>query len=249
MTHDLPRSTARTTGLLYLSMALVAVPGFLVIRPLLYDPDSASATLANLVENEGLARLGVGLELALVVAQTLTALWFARLFVRVDAAHAAAVGVFGVINAVCILASAATLAAALDIALGNGLAAGYSGAAAQLMYVLGGHLWGVGGVFFGLWLIPMGLLVLRAGMTRVLGWLLVAGGAGYLVSTATTYLAPGLASAGEILTYVASVGEFWMIGLLCWYGFRRSGAPSAVPPGGVSGPTADGSELESAPAR
>ncbi len=51
------------------------------------------------------------------------------------------------------------------------------------MYQLGGTLWGVGGIFFGLWLIPLGQLVIQSRwMPRPLGWILIGGGLGYVVS-------------------------------------------------------------------
>jgi hypothetical protein len=196
-------------------MALAAIPGFLVIRPMLFDPASAEGTLARLVEDEGLARAGIALELVLVLAQTLTSLWFYRLFRRVDAFAAGAVAVFGLVNAVAVLASAAGLATALDAAL-DGDAAG-----AQLTYGLSGHLWGVAALFFGLWLIPMGVLALRSGMPRALGWVLVGGGAGYVVGTFVTYLAPGASAVADGLSYLATVGELWIIGVLVRHGFRR----------------------------
>ncbi len=219
--------TARTTGLLYLAMAVAAVPGFLVIRPLLFDPESPGGTLAHLVENEQLARVGIGLELALVVLQTLTALWFFRLFRRVDAFAAGCVAIFGVVNAAAVLGSAAGLATALDTALAG------DAAGSQLMYLLSGNLWGVGALFFGLWLVPMGLLARRSGMPQVLSWVLVAGGLGYVVSAFLAYLAPGASALGDALAYLATGGELWIIGVLLWRGFRRVGTPrpDAATPG------------------
>lgn len=216
------RRTARTTGLLYLAMALAGMPAFLVIRPMLYDPDSPAATLANLVGNETLARTGIALELALVIFQALTALWFFRLFRRVDAVTAGTLAVFGMTNAIAILGSAAALGTALDAAL-TGDEAGV-----QLMYLLSGNLWGVGAVFFGLWLIPMGQLALRAGMPRLLGWLLIAGGVGYVASALLGYLAPQTGAVDAILVAPATIAEFWTIGLLLWIGLRRERSPEVV---------------------
>ncbi|PUB22850.1 uncharacterized protein DUF4386 [Promicromonospora sp. AC04] len=210
--------TARTTGLLYLAVAVVAIPGFLIIRPMLFDPDSAASTLAHLIENETLARLGIGLELLLVAAQALVALWFYRLFRRVDTFAAISLAAFGLINAVAVLASAACLGAALDTALAPASADAADGA--QLLYVLGGSFWDVGSLFFGLWLIPMGVLALRSGMPRALGWILVAGGVGYIVSGFVTYLVPAAAPVTDLLPFLATVGEVWMIGWLLWYSFR-----------------------------
>ncbi|MCF4119707.1 DUF4386 domain-containing protein [Antribacter sp. KLBMP9083] len=227
--NSLHPRTARTTGLLYLAMALVAIPGFLVIRPMLFDPDSPASTLAHIVENEALARLGIGLELTLVVVQALVALWFYRLFRGVDAFAAGSLAAFGLVNAVAILASAACLGAALDTALappftGDAAGGGAGGAAGsvQLLWVLSGSFWDVATLFFGLWLIPMGVLALRSGMPRALGWILVAGGVGYIVSGFVTYLAPAAAPAAELLPYLATVGEFWMIGWLLWHALRAA---------------------------
>jgi hypothetical protein len=225
--------TARTTGLLYLGMALTGIPGFLIIRPMLYDPASPTATLENLVQNEVLARAGIATELALVALQALVALWFYRLFRRTDAFAAGSLAAFGFVNAVAVLASAACLAAALETALtppSSGDAAG----AAQLLYVLSGSFWDVGSLFFGLWLIPMGVLALRSGMPRPLGWLVVAGGIGYVASAFITQLAPSAAMVGDLLAYVATVGELWMVGWLLWYGIR-AGRSDAVLDDGLAG--------------
>jgi hypothetical protein len=83
----------------------------------------------------------------------------------------------------------------------------------------------VGGLFLGLWLVPMGLLVLRcAGMPVLLGRLLVAGGVGYVLSAFVASLAPGAPPVADALTFPATIGEVWMIGYLLHGGvFRRPG--------------------------
>jgi hypothetical protein len=214
--------TARTTGLLYLSLAVVAVPGFLIIRPMLFDPDSAAATLSHLVENEMIARLGIGLELALIAVQALVGLWFYRLFRRVDSFAAGSLAAFGLINAVAFLGSAACLGGALSVALTSPSSSGSAEAAAgaQLLYVLAGSFWDVGALFFGLWLLPMGLLALRSGMPRALGWILLAGGIGYTLNAFVAFLLPAAESVTALVLIPATVGELWMIGWLLWHSFR-----------------------------
>lgn len=215
--------TARITGLLYLGLAVVGALGFLIVRNQLFVAGDATATLANLMGREALARAGVALELGIVVTQALVALWFYRLFRSVDAFAAGALAGFGMVNAVAILGSAAFLATALEVALEHSIApAGDASASVQLMYVLSGNLWGVGKAFFGLWLIPMGRLVLRSGwMPRPMGWILVVGGVGYLLSAVVSYLVSGGQMIADALTLPATVGEFWMIGYLLVFGVRR----------------------------
>ena len=69
------------------------------------------------MEHEALARIGIALELGVVVTQALVAVWFYRLFRGVDAFAAGCIAAFGLVNAAAILVSAAFLATALDVAL------------------------------------------------------------------------------------------------------------------------------------
>ncbi|MBQ0902127.1 DUF4386 domain-containing protein [Micromonospora sp. U21] len=218
--------TARTTGMLYLGLAITGALGFLLIRPRLFAADDPSATLANLVQHQSLARAGVAFELLIVITQAFAAAWFYRLFRTADARAAGAIAAFGLINAVVILVSAALLATALDIALDP---AGDAAATIQLLYLTSGNLWGVGGLFFGLWLIPMGICVLRSNwMPRPLGHILVGGGIGYLLSTFIGYLAPEAHAVADALVLPATVGEFWMIGYLLTRGVRGHALDQAL---------------------
>ncbi|QOC89732.1 DUF4386 domain-containing protein [Micromonospora craniellae] len=217
--HPLIR-TARATGLFYLSLAIAGALGFLTVRPQVFAAGDADATLAHLVGNESLARVGIALELLVVLAQTFTAVWFYRLFRAVDATAAGSIAVFGMVNAVAILGSAALLATAVEVATDP---FGDAASTVQLLYLVSGHLWTVGGIFFGLWLIPMGWCVLRSGwLPRALGWILVVGGAGYLLNAFVAYLVPGAGILADLLVVPATVGEFWILGYLIVRGVRRS---------------------------
>jgi hypothetical protein len=218
--------TARVTGLFYLGVAITGLFGFLIVRPRLFDPDDPAATLANLVAHESLARAGVALELGMVVTQTLAAAWFYRLFRPVDSFAASGIAAFGLINAIVGLVSAAALAAALEVSVDP---VGDAAANVQVLYLISDNLWGVGALFFGLWLIPMGWCVLRSGwMPRALGWILIGGGVGYVLSAFVRYLVPDAYVVTEALAYPASVGEFWMVGYLLIRGVRRR-APVPTP--------------------
>jgi hypothetical protein len=123
-------------------------------------------------------------------------------------------------NAAAILGSAALLATALQIATKP---VGATAADVQVLYLISGNLWVAGGLFFGLWLIPMGRCVLRTGwMPRALGWVLIAGGVGYVLSSFVAYLAPDAGLITDLLVVPASIGEFWMVGYLLVRGVRES---------------------------
>jgi hypothetical protein len=220
--------TARTTGLLYLGLAVTGLLGYMLIRNQLFVAGDPGATLANLTQHEFLARLGIIMEMGVVITQALVALWFYRLFAMVDAFAAGSIAAFGLVNAVAILGSAALLATALDVSRDASLATGGGVAAtAQLLYVVSGHLWTVGGIFFGLWLIPMGWLARRSGwMPGVLGWILMIGGVGYVLDALLSYLLPNAGPVLDLITLPATVGELWMVGYLCLRGVRRPGKPA-----------------------
>jgi hypothetical protein len=218
--------TARTTGLFYLALAITGGIGFLVVRPALFAPGAPAETLARLVEHESLARVGIALELGTVLAQALAALWFYRLFRPVDDFAAGAIAVFGLFNAIAVLASSAMLATALQVALDP---VGTGGGDAQLLYLISSNFWQSGNLFFGLWLIPMGWCVLRSRwMPAALGWILIVGGAGYVPIPFVAQLAPNAGAVVVLLPLAATVGELWMIGYLLALGVRRGAEEPAA---------------------
>ena len=217
------RRDALLTGLFYLGLAITGGLGFLLVRPELLADGDPARTAANLVEREGLARTGIALELGTVVFQALAAVWFARLFRATDAFAAGALALFGMVNAIVVLASAALLRAALDVAVAP---TGIDPATSHLLILISSRFWEVGTVFFGFWLIPMGRLVLTAGIGhRALGWILIVGGIGYVLNPFVAVLMPDAGAWITLFPVTATVGEFWMIGLLLWTGMRRAAAP------------------------
>lgn len=226
--------TARTTGLLYALLGVTGMLGFLVIRPQVFDPTDPAGTLAQLVAHETLARTGVVLEMGVVVTQVLVALWFFRLFRRVDDTLAASIAVLGLMNAVAVLGSAAALTTAIDVAGDAALApTGGDAGTIGMLVLMSERFWTLGNVFFGLWLVPMGMAVLRSGwMPAALGRILLVGGAGYVLSALVLLLMPSWQALADVLVVPATVGELWMMGYLLVRGVRRTAvlAPPAATP-------------------
>lgn len=233
------KPTARTTGLLYLGFFITGILGSMLVRAQLFVADDPQGTLSNLTQHASLARIDIALELGIVLAQALTAVWFYRLFRSVGDFAASSLLVFGMVNAVAILGSAALLATALDAAGDASLTVtGGAAATVQLLYVASGHLWGVAALFFGLWLIPMGWLVIRSEwLPRPLGVTLIVGGVSYLLSAFVTYLFPGGDPAAQLLTIPATIGEVWIMGYLIIVGVRDHTVVPAPTDGGPSAQT------------
>lgn len=223
------KTIARTTGAWYLALAVIGTIGFLFVRPVIVADGDPAQTLANLTERDALARLAVVLEMGIVAAQALAAVWFYRLLRGAGAPWAGfAVAAFGLMNAAAIMTSAAFMASAVSVAEDPSLAPGGDAAATVgLLFELSASSWAVGTLFFGLWLIPMGWAAVTTGrFPSVLGWVLVVGGVGYVMSGV---LAMGVADPPALvvdgLTVPATVGEFWMVAYLLVRGIRPEPAP------------------------
>ena len=159
--------SARLTGLAYLVLAVSGIVGFVLVRPQLYVLKDATRTAGNLVAHEGLARLGIAADLVTVLSQALAAAGFFLVFRRVNSAGAASITAFGLVNSAVILVATAFSATALQVALRGGPTSAND---SLMLYDLNAATWAAGGLFFGLWLIPMGWLTLRSGfMPRALG--------------------------------------------------------------------------------
>jgi len=123
-------------------------------------------------------------------------------------------------NSVAIMISAISMSSAIEIAKSSSQTFQEKIILIQLLSNLISNAWGVGSLFFGLWLIPMGYIVVDSKRMPIwLGRILMIGGIGYLLSAFTKYIGinnPLL----EFLVIPATVGEFWMIGYLLIYGIR-----------------------------
>lgn len=212
-------STSRMTGIWYLLLAIAGMVGFLMLHSRIYVTDDSSATLANLTEQEGLARIRLLFEFLVVVSQALAAVWFYKLFKDIHHVAAWSIAAWGTVNAIAIMISAMAMGGAIEVATGT-QDQPEKLIMIQLFSQVIKHAWGVGGLFFGLWLIPMGYIVVSSQRMPVwLGRVLILGGVGYLVSTVIHYLGVDV-SWGDMFIIPATVGEFWMIGYLLIFGIR-----------------------------
>jgi len=212
-------TTARTAGIWYLIMAISGILGFMIFHPQIFDSEDPQKTLTNLTNLESLARARLLFEFAIIVSQALTAVWFYKLFRNINEWAAWTVGIWGMINSVAIMISAISMGSAIEIA-NSSQTFDDKVILIELLSSLVTNAWGVGSLFFGLWLIPLGYIVTSSKRMPIwLGRTLIIGGIGYLISTFISYI--GIDNPYvELLVIPATVGEFWMIGYLLIYGIR-----------------------------
>ncbi len=220
---DSTKKLARRAGLLYF---LFSIPGPFA---LLYLPDklfvrgNATATADRIRSFGPLLRMGIALELISFAGFIFVVLALYRLFKPVDEQSALAMFVLGIISApisfVCVLAEVAAQELAGGGAVANVFSAfdpGQRDALAYLALRLHNRGFTVAGIFWGLWLFPFAVCVIRSGfIPRVLGVLLMIAGVGYVAGTFTRLALPQYADAVGQIAGILQLGElpiiFWLL--------------------------------------
>jgi hypothetical protein len=212
--------TARFTGASYLVLAISGILGFMVFHPKVFVAADPQQTLHNLTTLGSVAKTRLIFELLIIVSQALAAIGFYRLFAEICRSAATAILCWGTVNAVLISVSAIAMNTAIDYAVVATPTEAEKLDSIQVLTLIITNAWAIGGLFFGLWLLPMGWVVVKSKrMPLWLGRILIIGGVGYILQTFLN--AAGLTGMYiGLLTLPATIGELWMIGYLLSFGIR-----------------------------
>lgn len=220
---------ARTAGLLYVVMALIAPIGLMYVPGKLIVSGNATATADNIRASEGLLRIGVASELIHQAVAVFLVLVLYRLFKPVNDMLAKQLLILGALVSVPIVfVNVLNHIAALILVSGADFLSVFEkpelDALAYLFVRLHSQGITVASIFWGLWLFPFGMLVIRSGfIPRVLGYLLMIAGVGYLASAFTTLVVPQYAPLVNKLALPLEFGELPIIvWLLIWGAKPRS---------------------------
>src|SRR3989442_5653917 len=187
---------ARVAGLLYILASVVSVVRLLYIPTILIVHGNATATANNIVAHESLFRLGIVSQLLASVLWLFVPLALYRLLKEVDQALAVLMVILGSLMQVPIFFfNTVTDAAALLFVRGGDFLTVFDKPQRDAFAMLFLRLHHQGDlaneIFWGLWLIPFGLLVYRSRfLPRFLGVWLMAGCFGYLALSFTGLLFP-----------------------------------------------------------
>jgi len=189
------RNPGRVAGLLYL---LGSIPGFF---GLLYVPGKLmvhgdpTATAHNIAASETLYRLGIVADLAGQTIFIFVALALYHLLKGVNQRHALLMLILLLVSIPIAFLNELNSVAALTLARGADFLSVFNEpqriALMRLFLNLRGAGFDVAGIFWGLWLYPLGLLVYRSGfIPRILGILLMIGCFAYLANSFTSLVLP-----------------------------------------------------------
>ena len=209
---------ARVSGLLYLVLAVFGMFSAITLENLVV-PGDAATTAANIMERLWLFGSSLVGWIVIVVADVAIAVTLYLLLEPVSRAVSLLAAAFRLVYAVILGAVLLNLYEAFRVLTGAGPGAGLDAQQRQTMALSSLDTFSAGFllalVFFGVHLVTLGFLFYRSHyVPRVLGVLLVAAGAGYILDSLATFFVAdhgGLASA--VLVAPAVVGE---LGLAAW---------------------------------
>jgi hypothetical protein len=233
---DTIKKRARHAGLLYFVMSLIAVIGLEYAPGKLIVHDDAAATAANLRAHETLLRISMASELAHQAICIWLAMALYDLFRGVDRHQAQLLVILGALVSVPIMfANVVNDVAALTLAKGGGFLTVFDPKQLDALSYLFVRLHSAGvmvtSIFWGLWLFPFGILVIRSGfIPRAFGWMLFAAGASYLVDATQWVLAPGAWPVVGQVTDILRIAEVPIIFWLLIWGARGPGVNDAIAP-------------------
>jgi len=215
------RKAARIAGFLYLLVVITApfglvyVPGAIIVR------GDATATANHIRASEWILRLGIASELVHQIIGIFVVLALFRLFRRVSEMLAWQVVILGALVSVPIMfLNVLNEIAALLLVSGAGFLSVFDqrqlDALAYLFLRLHGQGIFIAAIFWGLWLFPFGVLVMRSRfIPSVLGLLLIVAGCAYLVSSFTTLIVPQYAQRVDQVALAFEICElpivFWLV--------------------------------------
>lgn len=192
----LSRNDGRTAGLIYLLLAITSVVSLAYMPSQIFVKDDVQATVSNLLAKEDLFRWSILSQVTSQVLFIFLVLQLARIFRQVNARLTRYMVVLVLVSVPITISLELFHVVALMIAKGEwlpSLAAAERSEMSYMMLRFRGEGIGLVEVFWGLWLIPFGLLVVRSGMMpAVIGYLLILGGLAYVVEFSTGIVNEGL---------------------------------------------------------
>ena len=202
-----PNKTARIAGFLYLIMVPFALFGVMWTSSLIV-PGDAAATANNIMASELLFPLSIVSALIVQIGHILLVLLLYKLLKAVNKNHALLMVIFMLVSVPITMLNELNRFAVLLLLSGADYLTVFTAdqlqALVPLFLDLHEHGVSIAGIFWGLWLFPMGYLVFKSGyIPRILGVLLIIAGFGYLLDSVSFFLFPD---------FVATISQFTGIG-------------------------------------
>jgi len=213
--HTSINRTARLAGGLYLALSPFSFFGIIYVPSVLVVPEDAATTARNILASELLFRSGTVSHLFGQVIHVFLVLALYRLLKSVNVGHAVLMVVLALVPVPMAFLNEVNHFAVLHVlsSAGDG-AFTPTQLQAQAMLFLDLRDRGIllAQIFWGLWLLPLGILVFRSGfLPKVLGILLIIAGAGYVIDCGTQLLFAGLATISQFTFVGELLFPLWLL--------------------------------------
>ena len=229
------QKTARIAGALYLLSAAAAGVPLIYIPSVLIVDGNAAATAHNILASETIFRACIVSELtgAIVFIFLVRALY--RLLSGVNKTHASLMVTLVLVSVPITFVNVLNEIAALTLMHGADSLSVFDNsqrdALAMLFLGLHGDGANVANIFWGLWLLPFGVLVMRSGFfPRILGLWLIADCFALVAVSLTGLLLPSHLNVVNRVAILPELGELWMITWLLTKGVRMAPASGYTSP-------------------
>jgi hypothetical protein len=216
-----PRTLARTAGIAYLLVCILGGWAHLSVRAAIHVPGDAVTSAQNLTADATVFRLALVADIAMAMAFVAVGVLLFRLLRHVNWPAAGAMVVFVAVGAGMILTNLLFHQAALLVATDTTYAALRSDELVLLLLDLHQVGYSLAGIFFGLWLLPLGYLAYRSGLfPRPLSVLLAVAGGSMIVDTLAGFMFPDLPTVVHTILTAPTFAEFWLVAYLLIKGVR-----------------------------
>ena len=207
------KKTARSVVILYIIMSVFQIFSGMVVDPKIYVPGDALATANNILASEWLFRLGVVSNLVGAILFLFLVVALYNLFKSVDKGQARLMVILVVASVPVVFLVTLIQYVPILFLSGAGHLSAFNPPQLQTLSMVFFDIYQhgimVAEIFWGLWLIPLGLLVYKSGFVpKVLGVLLIVGCFGHLMSFLSTFLFP------DYNTILIPISEMVMVGEL-----------------------------------
>jgi hypothetical protein len=235
----------RVAGFWYLLLILIGPLRLIYIPSKLFVDGNATATVNNIAAHEWLFRFGIVGDLICGVILIFLVLAFYRLFKGVDQNLAVLVVIFGgVMPAIITMVSVVSDAGALMVVRGGDYLSAFDkpqrDALAMLFLNLRDHQNTAAEILWGVWLLPLAVLVYRSRfLPRFLGVWLAIGGLAYVILSLTGELLPQYQE--KVFTY-SQPAFFGEVAIMLWL-LIKGAKPPADPAGSSSAAGASPKDL------
>ena len=225
------KKTARLAGFLYLLASIIALPSLVYVTGKLFVRGDAAATANNLRASDALLRLGIASELFSSVVFIFLVFVLYRLFKGVNNKQAGLMAILILLSIPIVFVNVLNEVAAAALASGSFLSVfdrGQLDALAYLFLHLHHRGFALAETFWGLWLFPFAMLIIRSEfIPRVLGFLLLIAGCGYLLGPINFLFLPRpLREVTLLESILTAVGELPIIFWLLIWGVQRNDSAS-----------------------